>query len=199
MLINSDDIKIAKEHLEVIQALIDGKEIEFKKLFTDDNYKTTANAPIWDFTTYKYRIKPLEPEYAYPIYKRLKETPETIVKFTRLDSGIYISTHDKSIYRPGNPALNMAPHTDSSWEDCTVSIDAEKIILGKQTTIELFEVISYCDITEEYSIRGSLYSNQDLENKKHLQKTGRSFIVNKETHELLKVKTKKKEKKMLIR
>ena len=147
MLINSDDIKETKEKIEVMQAFIDGKEIEFKKLFTDDNYKTTANAPIWDFTTYIYRIKQSEPEYVYPIYKRLKATPEIIVKFTSIDAGIYISTHKNSIYKPGYAALDMAPHTGSSWEDYTVSEDAEKIILGKTTTIELFEVIVYCDIT----------------------------------------------------
>ena len=120
MLIDSEKVKETKEKIEVMEAFIDGKEIEFKKLFTNDNYRTTANAPIWDFTTYNYRIKHSEPEvFIYPIYKRLKETPETIVEFTGLDSGIYVSTHDKSIYRPGYPALNMAPHTDSSWEDYT--------------------------------------------------------------------------------
>ena len=187
MSINSDDIKTTKEKIEVMEAFINGKEIEFKKLFTDDNYRKTANTPIWDFTTYNYRIKPSEPEYVYPIYKRLKKIPETIVEFTGLDSGIYVSTHDKSIYRPGYPALNMAPHTDSSWEDYTVSEDAEKIILNKTNTIELFEVMVYCDITEEYSIKKSLYSNEDLEELQHYQKTGRSFIIDKDTRQIIKV------------
>ena len=281
MLINSDDIKQTKQYIEVMQAFIDGKEIEFKQ----DSYKgiwKDCTTPIWDFREYKYRIKHLdkkryknftrepyihsdsfwenskpiekthnvpffhsimadqfvelgielpdyivkqlspekldyltrkaerlrketgypkfdesimedtvvkqsEPEYTYPIYKRLKETPETIVEFTGLDSGIYVSTHDKSIYRPGYPALNMAPHTDSSWEDYTVSIDAEKIILGQSTTEELFEVMVYCDIVEEYSIRKSLYSNEELEYLKHHQKTGRSFILDKDTKQIIKV------------
>lgn len=186
MLINSDDIKTAKEHLEVMQAFIDGKEIEFKQDSRKGIWRQTT-APTWDFCEYKYRIKPSEPEYAYPIYKRLKNQKETIVEFTGLDSGIYVSTHDKSIYRPGYPALNMAPHTDSSWEDCTVSIDAEKIILGKQTTIELFEVISYCDITEEYSIRKQLYKDEELEELQHYQKTGRSLIIDKDTRQIIKV------------
>ena len=186
MLINSNDIKIAKEHIDVMQAFIDGKEIEFKQIFQNDHYRKVST-PDWDFVNYAYRIKPSEPEYNYPIYKRLKETPETIVKFTSLDSGIYLSTHKNSIYRPGHHALNMAPHTDSSWEDCTVSIDAEKIILGQSTTEELFEVISYCDITDEYSIRKSLYSNEELEYVKHYQKTGKSFIIDKDTRKLIKV------------
>ena len=159
MLINSDDIKIAKEHIDVMQAFINGKEVEFKQRFKNDHYRKVST-PIWDFVNYAYRIKHSEPEYSYPIYKKLKATPEIIVKFTSIDSGIYLSTHDKSIYKPGSPALNMAPHTDSSWEDYTVSEDAEKIILGKSNTIELFEVMVYCDITEEYSIRKSLYSNE---------------------------------------
>lgn len=186
MLINSDDIIKTKEHLEVMQAFIDGKEIEVKK----DSYKeiwTQTTTPIWDFVNYAYRIKHLEPAYAYPIYKRLKEIPETVVEFTSLDSGIYVSTHKNSIYRPGHAALHMAPHTASSWEDCTVSEDAEKIILNKTNTIELFEVIYYCDGTEEYSIRGSLYYSEDLENKKHYQKTGRSFIIDTDTRQIIKV------------
>lgn len=132
--------------------------------------------------------KDYTPEYVYPIYKRLKNQKETIVEFTGLDSGIYVSTHNKSIYRPGYPALNMAPHTDSSWEDCTVSINAEKkIILNNSTTIELFEVISYCDITEEYSIRKQLYKDEELEELQHYQKTGRSLIIDKDTRQIIKV------------
>jgi len=185
MLINSEEVKKTKQKIEVMQAFIDGKEIEFKQRFQNDHYRT-ANTPDWNFVNYAYRIKPSEPEYVYPIYKRLKETPETIVKFTSLDSGIYISTHKNSIYKPGYAALDMAPHTNSSWEDYTVSEDAEKIILGKSNTIELFEVISYCDVLEEYSIKKSLYYNEDLEYVKHYQKTGRSFIIDKDTKQIIK-------------
>ena len=186
MLINSDDIKTTKEHIEVMQAFINGKEIEFKQDSHKGIWKQTTT-PTWDFCKYKYRIKPSEPEYVYPIYKRLKETPKTIVKFTSIDSGIYISTKAQSIYKPGDAAKYMRPHTSCSWEDYTVSEDAEKIILNKTTTIELFEVIYYCDGTEEYSIKGSLYSNEDLISKKHLQKTGRSFIIDKDTRQIIKV------------
>lgn len=126
------------------------------------------------------------PEYAYPIYKRVKSTPETVVKFTSLDAGIYVSTHDKSIYRPGHPALNMAPHTDSSWEDYTVSIDEEKIILEQSNTEELFEVMVYCDIMKEFMIKQVIYSNEELEFYNAI-KTGRSFIIDKDTNQIIKV------------
>ena len=199
MSINSDDIKTTKEKIEVMEAFINGKEIEFKKLFTDDNYRTTANAPIWDFTTYNYRIKPSEPEYVYPIYKRLKATPETIVKFTSIDSGIYIGTGAQSIYKPGDAAKYMRPHTSCSWEDYELIEEWEdyefieeeerevSTIISKPNTIELFEVMVYCDITEEYSIKKSLYSNEDLEELQHYQKTGRSFIIGKDTRQIIKV------------
>lgn len=186
MLINSDDIKIAKEHIEVMQAFIDGKEIEFKPDSHKGIWKQTAT-PVWDFVNYEYRIKPSEPEYVYPIYKRLKATPETIVKFTSIDSGIYIGTEAQSIYKPGDAAKYMRPHTSCSWEDYTVSEDAEKIIINKTNTIELFEVMVYCDITEEYSIKKSLYYNEDLEELQHYQKTGRSFIIDKDTRQIIKV------------
>ena len=186
MLINSNDIKATKEHLEVMQAFIDGKEIEFKQRFKNDHYRT-VNTPDWNFVDYAYRIKPSEPEYLYPIYKRLKTTPETVVKFTSLDAGVYVSTHKNSIYRTGHAALNMAPHTDSSWEDCTVSIDAEKIILGKSNTEELFEVMIYWDTAEDFKINGTLYSNEELKQLKHYQKTGRSFIIDIDTRQLIKV------------
>ena len=153
MLINSNDIKIAKEHLKIMQAFVDGEEIEFTS--PDKGEWKQAISPLWDFTSYLYRIKPSEPEYVYPIYKRLKETPKTIVKFTSLDAGIYVSTHDKSIYKQGDAALNMAPHTDSSWEDdprriMDIAIDSNGKIVDlvdrplepeNVNTIELFEDI----------------------------------------------------------
>ena len=134
MLIDSDDIKTTKEHLEVMQAFIDGREIEFKQDSHKGIWRQTTT-PTWDFCRYNYRIKPLEPEYVYPIYKRLKADPETIVKFISIDSGIYIGTEAQSIYKPGDAAKYMCPHTSCSWEDYAVSEDAEKIILNKPTTI----------------------------------------------------------------
>ena len=97
MLINQEDVKQTKEFIEIMKAFTDGKEIEFKPYSFKGIWKQTT-APTWDFINYKYRIKPSEPEYVYPIYKRLKNQKETIVEFTGLDSGIYVSTHNKSIY-----------------------------------------------------------------------------------------------------
>ena len=186
MLINSDDIKTTKEKIEVMEAFIDGKKIEFKQRFQNDHYRT-VNTPDWDFVNYAYRIKPSEPEYVYPIYKRLKAAPETIVKFTSIDSGIYIGTEAQSIYKPGDAAKYMRPHTSCSWEDYTVSEDAEKIILNKTNTIELFEVMIYWDTAEDFKINGTLYSNEELKQLKHYQKTGRSFIIDEDTRQIIKV------------
>lgn len=83
MLINSNDIKTTKKHIEVMQAFIDDKEIECKPKFQDDHYRKVSK-PTWDFLNYTYRIKPSEPEFRYPIYKQSKEHG-TIVKFTGLD------------------------------------------------------------------------------------------------------------------
>ena len=188
MLINSNDIKTTKKHIEVMQAFIDGKEIEYERINRTNVSEIwkTASTPMWNFTNYKYRIKQSKPEYVYPIYKRLKEAPETVVKFTSLDSGIYVSTHKNSIYRQGHPALNMAPHTDSAWEDCTASIDAEKAILVKSNTEELFEVMVYCDIMKEFMIKQVIYSNEEIEFYNAI-KTGRSFIIDKDTKQIIKV------------
>ena len=188
MSINSDDIKKTKEQIEVMQAFIDGKEIEFKQ----DSYKgiwKQTTTPIWDFTNYKYRIKPSEPECVYPIYKRLKNQKEIIVRFTSIDSGIYIRTGAQSIYKPGDAAKSMSPHTSCSWEEFNLEEEEREAsaIISKQTTIELFEVMVYCDITEEYSIKKSLYSNKELKELQHYQKTGRSFIIDKETKKIIKV------------
>ena len=118
MLINSEDIKIAKKHLEVIQAFINGKEIEFKQICNNDHYRKVST-PTWDFVNYAYRIKPSEPEYV--------------------------------------------------------------------NTIELFEVMIYWDTAEDFKINGTLYSNEELKQLQHYQKTGRSFIIDEDTRQIIKV------------
>ena len=180
MLINSNDIKTTKEHLEVMQAFIDGKEIEYR-LFTPTNsmFWRISQTPMWNFDKYEYRIKPSEPVYVYPIYKRLKKRPETIIKFTSINAGIYISTHKNSIYKKYEKATALTPHTEEDWEDCNASIN--------ENTIELFEVIYYCDILKEFEFVKQLYLDEDLKNKRHLYKTGRSFIIDEETRQIIKV------------
>ena len=102
MLINSDDIKQTKQQIDVMQAFIDGKEIEYR-LFTPTNSMLwrISQTPMWNFDKYEYRIKPSEQVYVYPIYKRLKKRPETIIKFTSINAGIYISTPRRG--RGGRP------------------------------------------------------------------------------------------------
>ena len=178
MLINSDDIKTTKQYIEVMQAFIDGKEIEYKEKFENNEYEKTY-CPTWDFANYQYRIKPSEPVYVYPIYKRLKKRPETIIKFASINAGIYISTHKNSIYKKYEKATALTPHTEEDWEDCNASIN--------ENTIELFEVIYYCDILKEFEFVKQLYLDEDLINKRHLYKTGRSFIIDKETKKIIKV------------
>jgi hypothetical protein len=221
MLIDSEKIKQTKEQIEVMQAFIDGKEIEFKERFKKkDNYRT-ANAPNWDFLNFEYRIKHLEPKYDYPIYKKLKDHTETVVKFHSIDAGMYISVQKDSIYKPGDIASNMAPHTDSVLEDCDYSrlpkfhtcsrdelvehgIELPNYILNQldefeierlkrkktklsEDTIELFEVMVYCDIMKEFMIKQVLYSDEELENYRNSIKTGRSFIMYKNTKQIIKV------------
>ena len=43
-----------------------------------------------------------------------------------------------------------------------------------------------CDICgKEFEFVKQLYKDEDLENKKHLQKTGRSFIIDKDTKKIV--------------
>ena len=284
MLINSDDIKTTKQYIEVMQAFIDGKEIEFASKDKGDWWRK-ASTIQWDFTSYLYRIKPLEqkryknftrepyihsdsfwenskpiekthnvpvfhsimadqfvelgielpdymvkqlspekldyltkkaerlrketgypkfdesimedtvvkpsePEYVYPIYKRLKATPEIIVKFTSIDSGIYIGTEAQSIYKPGDAAKYMRHHTSCSWEDYDFTEKKEEEESSEPeyvNTEELFEVIYYCDIMKEFIFLKQLYLDEDLKYLKHHQKTGRSFIIGKDTRLIIKV------------
>lgn len=173
MLIDSEMIKETKKQIEVMQAFIDGKEIELKERFKKNDKYKKANTPNWDFLNFEYRIKPSEPEFVYPIYKRLKNTPEIVVEFHSIDTGIYVSVPKGSIYRPGDIANDIVQDTDSTWEDCD--------------HIELFEVIVYCDIMKEFIIKQVSYSDEELENYKNSNKTGRSFIINKETKQIIKV------------
>ena len=213
MLINSDDIKIAKEHIEVMQAFIDGKEIEFKQ----DSYKgiwKDCTTPIWDFTNYTYRIKqsdkknvkhftnplhshsdsfweqskPIEKKHNVPFFHSIMadqfvelgiELPDYMVKQLSPEKLYYLTKKSERLRKEtGYPKFD-----ESIMEDTVVKSSEPEYV----NTIELFEVISYCDIIEEYSIKKSLYSNEELEELKHYQKTGRSFIVDKDTRQIIKV------------
>lgn len=191
MLIDSEDIKKTKEYMEIMQAFADGKEIEYKENFS--SIWTKATTPKWNFGIVEYRIKLSEPEieYTYPIYKKVKNFPETVVKFTSIDEGIYISTAKISVYKPGDKALNMCPHTHESWEDCDASVYADKSIIGDSDIIELFEVIK--EIDGRFYTENKLYEFKEITyfNSPYIR-TGRSFVINKRTKEVIKIKNKKK-------
>lgn len=242
MLINQEDVKQTKEHIEVMEAFINGKEIEFKPDSFKGIWKQTT-APTWDFSKYKYRIKPEAQKFKYPIYKKSKYG--IVIKFTGLNSGTYVkktisynigyeaddfvehtckeywddydpetdSEFEYPIYREskdfgtivkftglatgeymtktssfniGDTNENFVEHTDNTfWKDYDPSIDMSSEPEVAET-IELFEVMVWCDILKEFGLKNILYSYEDLENY-NVTKTGRSFVIDKETKKLIKV------------
>ena len=213
MLINSNDIKTTKKHMEVMQTFIDGKEIEFKQ----DSHKgiwKDCTTPTWDFCEYKYRIKqsdkknvkhftsplhshsdsfwenskPIEKTHNVPFFHSIMadqfvelgiELPDYMVKQLSPEKLDYLTKKAERLRKEtGYPKFD-----ESIMEDTVVKPSEPEYV----NTIELFEVISYCDMTDEYSIRKSLYSNEELEYVKHYQKTGRSFIIDEDTRQIIKV------------
>ena len=76
------------------------------------------------------------------------------------------------------------PKFDESIMEDTESKQSEPV---DANTEELFEVMIYWDTAEDFKINGTLYSNEELKQLKHYQKTGRSFIIDKDTRQLIKV------------
>lgn len=68
------DFKKAKEIIEIVQAYIDGKDIQYLNL--DGNWVSTIN-PVFDFSDIKYRIKP-EPRV---FYGSIKDDPDSLTVF----------------------------------------------------------------------------------------------------------------------
>ena len=54
-------MKTLKEKIEVMQAALDGEEIEVYSARGDDWVKT--NVPVWNWDNYDYRIKPKHLEF----------------------------------------------------------------------------------------------------------------------------------------
>lgn len=213
MLINSNDIKTTKEHIEVMQAFIDGKEIEFKQDLYKEIWKD-CRTPIWDFINYTYRIKPLEQkryknftrepyihsdsfwENSKPIEKTHNvpffhsimadqfvelgiELPDYMVKQLSPEKLDYLTRKAERLRKEtGYPKFE-----ESIMEDTVVKQSEPE----DRNTIELFEVMVYCDIIENFKINGTLYSNEELKQLKHYQKTGRSFIIDEDTRQIIKV------------
>ena len=212
MLINSNDIKKTKKHMEVMQAFIDGKEIEYERINRTNVSEIwkDCTTPIWDFTNYIYRIKqsdkkftnplhshsdsfwenskPIEKTHNVPFFHSIMadqfvelriELPDYMVKQLSPAKLDYLTKKAERLRKEtGYPKFD-----ESIIEDTVVKPSEPEYV----NTIELFEVMVYCDITEEYSIKKSLYSNEELEYVKHYQKTGRSFIIDEDTRQIIKV------------
>ena len=112
-MLSSEDIIKTKEHIKVMQAFLDGKEIESIERFAFDTYKTVST-PTWNFEKYKYKISDSEPEYKYPIYKQSKHG--VVVQFTGLNTGTYVK---KTVsYNVGEEVNDLVEHTCKEyWED----------------------------------------------------------------------------------
>lgn len=150
MLIDSERIKQTKKQIEVMQAFIDGKEIELKKRFQSDNYKK-ANTPNWDFLNFEYRIKPSEPVDA---------------------------------------VNDLSTHTSSTYEDYQVSTSNDDLNIN-EPIVELYEVMK--ETNGRFFIESKLYEFKEIVNYNSAYKrTGRSFVINKDTKEIIKIKNKKR-------
>lgn len=66
-----------EEKIEVMQAYVDGKQIQVQML-TPSVMWVDTHKPIWDWDTYTYRIKP---EVKKPTYRPYKDTDEMIADF----------------------------------------------------------------------------------------------------------------------
>lgn len=70
-------IEQTKAAIAVMQAYVDGKEIEFRMLDSSEKWRVTA-FPIWDWGNYEYRVKltPIEGwmnVYPGSVFKTFKE------------------------------------------------------------------------------------------------------------------------------
>ena len=210
MIINSNDIKETKKHIEVMQAFIDGKEIEFKQ----DSHKgiwKDCTSQIWDFTNYTYRIKPSDKKHftsqlhshsdsfwenSEPI-KKTHNAPyfHSIMADKFVELGIELP--DYMVKQLSQAKLDYLtkkaerlrketgyPKFDESIIENTIVKPSEPEYVN---TIELFEVMIYWDTAEDFKINGTLYSNEELKQLKHYQKTGRSFIIDEDTKRIIRV------------
>ena len=216
MLINSNDIKTTKKHIEVMQAFIDGKEIEYERINRTNVSEIwkDCTTPIWDFTSYLYRIKPSDKKnvkhFTSPLHshsdsfwensKPLKKT-DNIPFFHSIMADQFV---ELGIKLPDYMVKQLSPEKldyltkkaerlrkETGYPKFEESILEDTVIKPSEpenaNTEELFEVIYYCEIMKEFEFVKQLYKNEDLVNKKHLQKTGRSFIFDKDTKKIIKV------------
>lgn len=57
------------EKIAVMQAFEDGKQIEFRRSFNNNNVWIDCGGPVWNWDIYEYRIKPEEKKLTYRPYK----------------------------------------------------------------------------------------------------------------------------------
>lgn len=81
-----------REQIEVMQAFLEGKEIEQAPQLDLSNWWTVA-FPVWDWSHFEYRIKPEPPKPKY----RPFETIEEILDAKR-KHGELITSKDRSVY-----------------------------------------------------------------------------------------------------
>lgn len=62
-----------KKAIEIMQAFVDGKEIQSKNAGTNDSTWTESSSPTWRFDLYFYRIKPQPSKLPYTKEEFLKK------------------------------------------------------------------------------------------------------------------------------
>ena len=215
MLINSNDIKATKKHIEVMQAFLDGKEIEYERINRTNVSEIwkDCTSPIWDFENFIYRIKPsdkknvkyfksplhshsdsfwensepIEKTHNVPFFHSIMadqfvelgiELPDYMVKQLSPAKLDYLTKKAERLRKETG-----YPKFDESIMEYTENKPSEP---EDRNTIELFEVMIYCNIMKEFMIKQVIYSNEDVEFYNAI-KTGRSFIIDKDTKKIIKV------------
>lgn len=61
-------MKTLAEKIAVMQAALDGKQIQYKRLRDDDFAFGDVKCPNWDWQAFDYRVKPAEPKKLVVVY-----------------------------------------------------------------------------------------------------------------------------------
>ena len=89
-------MKTLKEKIEIMQAALDGEEIEVYSTIGNDWVKT--NVPVWNWDNYDYRIKPKPLERWINLYPAVKTTfgyaTEKAAKENAMNHGIQIKVRE---------------------------------------------------------------------------------------------------------
>jgi len=63
-----------QEILAVVQAVVDGKVIQFKRNSTGYKVWMTSDDPCWNFSEYDYRVAPVQPKKKVPHWEWVVKT-----------------------------------------------------------------------------------------------------------------------------